>query len=344
MADGPKGLMSDFTCRVCSPPENHGGSISIRSGVGDWPPPRCHNYPDDVRQIQLALNRFSPNEGGPNPPLSADGVIGPKTKAAIYHFQRVWDIHPDGVGGTKPADGVVDMRGHTIQRLSGGPGRPIDLPAEVLARIPRAMQIIGMVGAVLPLAKQHFAKRGLGGLPSLQSANKLQADKLDRHFHLSKTRDPVDRVNRIEKIFQRMKTVIGFPPMAQMAFIDEPPDRDVGAFMYTSMGGFHRKERNNPDNYWPELGLWKGNIYLCPKSRLLGQEAFAYAIIHELAHFVGPTADYAILGTGIDDWAYFRKDPIKYRNLSPDEAIWNADTYSMYAFEVIGKPDFSPVQ
>ena len=144
MAKGPKGLMTDFTCRVCSPQGNHGQSVYIRSGVGDWPPPRCQNYPDDVRTIQAALNRFSQNEGGPIPPLSVDGVIGPKTKAAIYRFQRAWDIHPNGVGtGSDVVDGVVDRTGYTIQRLSGGPGRPIDLPTEMLARIPRAMQIIG---------------------------------------------------------------------------------------------------------------------------------------------------------------------------------------------------------
>ena len=49
-------------------------------------------------------------------------------------------------------------------------------------------------------------------------------------------------------------------------------------------------------------------------------------------------------GNGVDDRAYFRNDPEKYRNMSPDEAIWNADTYSMYEFEVIGKPEFSAIQ
>jgi hypothetical protein len=56
-------------------------------------------------------------------------------------------------------------------------------------------------------------------------------------------------------------------------------------------------------------------------------------MIHELAHFTGPV-------DGILDHAYFHKNPHRYRNLSHELAFGNADSYSQFAFETIGKPDF----
>ena len=34
----------------------------------------------------------------------------------------------------------------------------------------------------------------------------------------------------------------------------------------------------------------------------------------------------------------------QYRNLSAEQAFLNADSYAQFAFDVIGKPDFSIVQ
>ena len=83
-------------------------------------------FSDDVKSIQRALkNRFSLQEGGPLIPLIVDGICGPLTKGAITRFQKKWDIKP--VGWDVP-DGIVDPGGRTNQRLSGGPGRPINLP------------------------------------------------------------------------------------------------------------------------------------------------------------------------------------------------------------------------
>ena len=72
------------------------GSTTIRAAVGDAYPPRVQNFPDDVRAVQNALNRFAPNEGGPIEKLVVDGMCGPKTRGAIHHFQKKWELFPAG--------------------------------------------------------------------------------------------------------------------------------------------------------------------------------------------------------------------------------------------------------
>ena len=69
--------------------------------------------------------------------------------------------------------------------------------------------------------------------------------------------------------------------------------------------------------------------------RTLRDNGFTYAMLHELAHYTGPTAN------GVDDHAYFHKNPHRYRSLSAEEAFRNADSYSQFAFDVTGRPDFN---
>jgi peptidoglycan hydrolase-like protein with peptidoglycan-binding domain len=67
------------------------------------------NKADDVKFIQTRLNRFPASDGGPAPPLVVDGLIGPKTLAAIRQFQAAhfgWQ------------DGRVDPGGPTLVELT----------------------------------------------------------------------------------------------------------------------------------------------------------------------------------------------------------------------------------
>jgi hypothetical protein len=249
MALGPLVLGDGFTCSVCSNPQQHGSSISIRSGVGDWPPPRCQNYKDDVAKIQAALNRFSPAEGGPTPPLKEDGIIGPKTKAAIYQFQRKWNLTPDN---SDKADGVVDVKGYTLQRLSGGPGRPIDLPTEFTTRIPRALEIITATRAAIMLARNYFRLPNNGGpLPPLNSIGKQQADRLDRHFRIRQTANPVRRINEIEAIYLNMQRAVGHMPVNFI--VEEPANIATGAYMAVFYGGFYRRNQTISGMDWTRV-------------------------------------------------------------------------------------------
>ena len=304
------------------------GSTTIRAAVGDAYPPRVQNYLDDVKAIQNALNRFAPNEGGPIEKLVPDGLCGPKTRGAIHHFQRKWELFP---AGSKFSDGIVDVNGKTIQRLNAGAGRPIDLPTEFATRMPEVIRVISAARAALSVARQYLSRpQGLGGLGAFADIGKTEYGWLDKHFKVSKKASPLARLNEIDNIFFGMQTAIGYVPQGIVLATEEPAGTAVGTYMFTFSGGYHIRAA---DQTWN--GNHVGTIYMCPKSRTLSQTGFAYAMVHELAHFVGPTEN------GIDDQAYFHKEAFKYKNLTPDLAFLNADCYSQFAFEAIHKPDFS---
>jgi hypothetical protein len=324
-------LTSNMTCVTRFLAAQKRSDIAITSAVGRGTPPRCRNLPEDVRTIQAALNRFTPLEGGPAPLLVVDGICGPKTRAAIDHFQKKWALKPKN---WKVPDGIVDPVGPTIDRLRLGSGRVPDLPAEFKARIPRVIGVITAVRAALTLAKTFLSRgdtQSSGPLPSLSLIGQAEARKADRHFHVTKAATPQSRLDEIDNIYFRMLTAIGHVPQGMVLAADEPATLAVGAFMFGGQGGFDRQDpRDTLDGTLPA-----GSIYLCPKARTLGVEAFTYVIIHELAHFTGPILN------GIVDHAYFHRDPKKYAGLTAALAFRNADSYSQFAFEIIGKPDFN---
>lgn len=81
---------------------------TIAGSVGDG----GRNNPPDIRVVQEMLNRARPGWGGPASPLTADGVCGPVTRAAIRRFQQVQ------LGTYFNADGRVDPGGMTLRRLN----------------------------------------------------------------------------------------------------------------------------------------------------------------------------------------------------------------------------------
>ena len=87
--------------------------ISMEGSVGQF----GKNLPQDVRLVQSMLNNVPGNDGGPSPALAVDGLIGPKSIAAITRFQQV---------SRRPVvDGRIDPLGSTITamgRLLNGRG------------------------------------------------------------------------------------------------------------------------------------------------------------------------------------------------------------------------------
>jgi hypothetical protein len=305
-----------------------GSQITISAAVGKASPPRCRNLPADVKTIQAALNRFSPQEGGPSVSLAVDGICGPKTKEAIFNFQKKWDLIPKF---QKVPDGIVDPVGRTIDRLRAGPGAISDLPGEFAERLPKVMQVITAARAAITSAKFHLRNKTVNAqIPSLSLLGKAAADKAERHFHLSKTANPINRLSQLENMFLNMQTAIGFVPQGVVVARAEPPGVAVGSFMFTFEGGYSL--RGQDDSF---EGIPVSSIYLCPKARTLNADGFTYAMIHELAHYTGPTS------SGVIDIAYFHKQPLQYKNLSADNAFHNADSYSQFAYDVINRPDFN---
>ena len=122
-----------------------------------------------------------------------------------------------------------------------------------------------------------------GGAGSL---GELESQKLDRHFHFSRTQDPTGRIEQIEIMFLNMLTAIGHVPQGVVLAADEPPTMAQGSFMFTFMGGYHLRR---PEHTFE--GIPVGSIYLCPKARTLRDNGFTYAMLHELAHFTGELVD-----------------------------------------------------
>jgi hypothetical protein len=315
-----------------------GGSadFAISAPVGATTSGRVRNLPGDTRKIQTALNRFPPRDGGPDPKLVVDGDCGRLTKGTILSLQKKFNLTPKK---KDTPDGIVDVNGPTIDRLRAGPGRVPDGPKEFFARIPQVVGIATAARAALDAAifRLQFGTRP-GGLPGLDQLGQLAVDRAERHFHINSTQDPIARLRKVQQLFFRMQTAIGFVPKGMFLAVDEPPESAVGAFFFTVAGGFDIRD---PDAKFDGTDLPVNSIYICPKGRALSEDGFAYGMIHELAHFVGPQhpdkaddPDFAITDIGA-----FHRGTIA--RLSADQAIRNADSYSQFAFDAIGKPNFN---
>lgn len=318
-------MTADFTCRKGS--LGIGKEITAPVGLPSRSP-RCKNIPDDVRTVQRLLNRFPPIEGGPFPKLAVDGIVGPLTDKAIGHFQAKWDITPKY---SKQPDHIVDPGGNTIDRLNKGPTGKTGMPGEFMKNIPRVIEVVTASRAALTLAKSSLLRGPASGpIPSIGEFSKAAFAKADRHFRVQKQGDPIRRLEAAERVYFDMLVAVGHVPQGVILAMDEPPEIAESAFMFTFPGGYSLLTSHE---YYK--GISRSSIYLCPKSKTLDRDAFVYAMIHELAHYVGPKEN------GIDDFAYFHRNQHKYFNLAPVLTLRNADCYSQFAYDAIGKTDFN---
>jgi len=315
-------MQPDFLDRIERVPPD--GPLTITSAVGDGFAPRCRNLLADVKKIQAALNRFSPLEGGPIKKLVVDGIAGRLTKAAIHRFQRKFDVK---LRGTNVDDGIVDVDGPTIQRLRAGPEVLIaDAPLLFMAEIPKVIGIVTAAQAALSLALARL------DLPNPLGSGALG---LEKHFHARTNAEKRSTIPLAQKVYTRIQTAIGHIPAGRVLTLDEPPKTEVRSFMFSFMGGF-----NLPfDPRTKRVAQWEGvdvdRIYITPKARAMTSEQFRYAMIHELAHFVSDADGMP----PIDDFAYFHRQRAKYDALTNFLSVRNADSYSRFAFEAIGRGD-----
>ena len=74
--------------------------------------------------------------------------------------------------------------------------------------------------------------------------------------------------------------------------------------------------------------LRKDTIYLCARLDTLPNDQVVMTIVHELAHFVGPT----VVGA-IEDHAYGWVDRARMKTLPAAWRPFNAECYNNFAFE-----------
>ena len=303
-------------CHPATPSASGSGTLGLTAPVGGAQ--RCRNVSADVLAVQRALNSFSPTDGGPSPRLVEDGIYGPKTAAAIQKFQ----VKNFGYGG---ADGVVDPGMQTDKRLAGGGASQSGVPQEMYAKIGYALTVLNITRSQISAARSFRQ-----GLTSFTGMGESSWNKLVKHFQIDKFPDWSTQLDAIDRTYSDMQTAIGYVPQGLMLFVDEPPGKTSGYFAYAYAGGYSLAKRNQTTFD----GIPMGSIYVTQKMRTMMQDAFAYIMIHELAHYVGPDDRF---GNGIVDYAYHR-NPVAYQWLVPWQRVRNADCYSQYAFDAIGKP------
>jgi len=332
-------LQADFTCTDEGP--RLIGVVDIQSPVGDVESRDVYgNRLDDVRKVQVLLNKVGPGEGGPTAPgssgvLKVDGLCGPLTRRAVVVFQR--KQFPE-----KPPDGIVDPNQRTLYRLN-----QIATPELDNGLVAKATAGLATVKAYLSLA----IVKASAVLMEWRLDNPLfklsqQEALLNENFHLDRSTDRVRDLGTILDVYQRMLTVVGHIPRGPnqktaFGFIAASPLNRSGvipfAFAYGGgwrlLQGYSGKDSDFLDPVRKDL------IYVTQHLMNAHEGAFIYAIVHELAHYVGGRSGDI---DAIADRAYFHRQLDMYKRLSAYEATTNADSYAQYVWQVNRGAHFRP--
>lgn len=327
MAEKPITFCIDNKCRPLHFENGYSaGSIVIGASVGI----KGVNQTEDVRTIQQALNDVPESEGRPLPLLVTDGICGNKTKDAIQKFQLKHF-------GWKLADGRVDPYRQTIAKLNQlvrGSGYSIGTGSKE-NRIPRAVEMLNETLSLVRAARANLhAAIPVVNLSDFSSPFSVFSraelmKKVNAHFRVDDY--PVSQRSKILqqllKIYERMLEVFsrrGGPWGTAIFELDPINQKNLA---YTFGGGFFRGGRTSVIN---RTSLREDSIYLCDLLDRQGKDWFTSTVVHELAHFCG-----GITGTPehIKDHAYGWYDYPKMKSLTPRQLLFNATSYSNFAFD-----------
>jgi len=260
----------------------------------------------DVVRVQKALNQIPAEYGGASPRLVEDGRVGPKTLGAISAFQKRhfgW------------SDGRVDVLGKTHAKLSSL------LPGKI-QRMTMAQQYLSQAQQCMLAAQAGLLAAGVELLSGGGLFGTRNLDLADRHFEIRKSPNPAAALNQLGQVFAKMLGVFSRPGglWGWMAFEAEPftnPD----FYAFTWWGGYYRSG---------EYAGWQrlDTVYLSAFYDKATDDNRIQTIVHELAHFVGPTA-----GDLIYDYAYGQQWDPKMKALTPYQKQHNAESIGNYAFE-----------
>ncbi len=242
------------------------GPIAISKPVGQGPLAR--NLSKDVKTIQEALNQVTVKgeAGGPIPFLAVDGIVGPKTQAAILNFQRVQVTSIN-------ADGVIEPTKQTILRLNAivAPISKFDLNAKL--------------ATALPLVRAGLAAAIRNVTAAITGAPGPAEDRLNRHFlinTLGASDQSAGRVNLFET-YSEMALVVNRPDLFDMlgaieAFDVDPNNAKIA--LVTVQGVFEPPLKDGENN--PARHIRLGLGFFAPN---VTPDFAAFILTHELAHF-----------------------------------------------------------
>jgi hypothetical protein len=291
---------------------------------------RGSNVHDDVVKIQRALNMIVSPDGGADPLLKVDGICGQFTIWAIEKFQRRHF-------GPSQADGLIEPGRQTLAKLN-------ELLAMVIQTLPTIEDLIRAWGLspehVLPHIHASFelAKAWASGARSTLRWSNGAAALLQRWFLFDRAREPAN-AERVSLIFERMNQFFARPGglWGEQAFQPEPvlaaPSDNIA---FCTAGGFFRmgevfRAKHNVTGH--VFQMRNDTIYFSFRFVLMSTEQRAYAIVHELAHFVSGHPD-------VTDHGYFHRNTAQ--PLTKDLRLANADCYSMLAYDAATGNQVSP--
>jgi hypothetical protein len=297
--------------------QSDGGKIIISGSVGIY----GYNYPEDTNKIQDALNQVPAEQGGVSPKLKVDSKCGPKTKQAIQNFQLKHF-------GWKGADGLIDPGKQTLAKLNEILGRtaaPAKLPNPVPASvIQSALSMVkaaqtNLLAASLVLDENKIAATSL---PSFSRETRMHL--LNKHFSVDQARSRRHAFDTIKNKYDRMLQIFMHPGFLWGSAIFQSDPLNLLAHAYTYSGGYFKQGQTQ---YYRGVKVRLDSVYLCEKFYThLDHSGQSFAIVHELAHFVG-------MHDEIDDYAYNRGSGAKVRSLSADLKYLNAECYANFAYE-----------
>lgn len=291
------------------------GRIAIFEAVGQGFLAR--NRPSDVKTIQEALNQVTvlSQRGGPLPFLAVDGLVGPKTLAAILNFQKVQvtSIH---------ADALVEPNKQTIKRLNEivEPASEFDLNAKLAIALP-------FVRTALAAAVQNVTAVITSG-PGATGLAAIAADRLNRHFRL----DTLDangqstgRVNLFET-YSEMALVVNQPELFNFLGAVNAFDLDSNTgnvALAAVQGVFQPSVVDGKANRARQIHL--GVRFFAPD---VNADFASFILLHELGHFVSRRD-----GQIIDDFGRGWFDDLFIKPLPAASRLLNADSYASFAHE-----------
>lgn len=264
------------------------------------------NKKADVQLVQKFLNSTPPEEGGPALLLAEDGLIGPKTQAAIDKFQAKVLSRPDG---------RIDPHGPTIKALttlicdsaSVPPGRlGLDGRPGQAAGTPSQPPTPGQTGPQMVAEGKQILKDLERSLMSLRFKLLHQTPTtmawLNKHFETAKVKVTPAEASKllgiVSAIHFQVSRANAFGAQGIDSIIMFDPKADPGVIAWTVRGGdklstkqFQIYVDKGVTIKAPGHTVFLGPIFTNQPAPIEKQ----WTVIHEMCHFVGPRD-----GTGLE--------------------------------------------
>jgi peptidoglycan hydrolase-like protein with peptidoglycan-binding domain len=308
------------------------------------------NAKADTLAVQQLLNSVPREEGGPDLLLAEDGLIGPKTQAAINKFQKKVLSKPDG---------RIDPGGPTIKALIGVICDSPAVPLGRLGLLAQPNQISGGPPAPVSATKATRIKvlsNGNQVLKQLEPRLALLSLKLthqvpstiafcNKHFATGNSKVTSAEIGFINglvgaiRFHAARRSATGVLPIKNVIEFD--PRGDISG--YTVHGGdkLSLKQFQVYEDKGQRYKLPGQTVFLTSKFALKTGFDIHWTVLHEMAHFVGPRS-----GTGIevDDHNGTYATSPKFLQLTKFQKLHNAEVISLFMLEAcVGTANIVPL-